>query len=272
MRKISDANQESLLLAAALVLAVAGLASAQESAGGAGKTWNAAEEFSAQVNPNGVWTYCIGRDGVEMKGDGTQTGLIKMIMNGPSVTSMWPSWTQDGMPDTTATPCRFFTPGIVGWKATMYPGEDPETQLQKQNLEFWCVVAKNVTGRNLQVSDWTAPARKLILNSCQDRNGSAQRTIVQFKAPGAAAYAFKATWASLRKDPSEDIACMVYSKGRRVDDLNGRIFQENGWRPFAASHTVRLDAGDTLWFCSQNQVRYCPNNPLILDLTVTASR
>src|ERR1035437_635222 len=75
------------------------------------KTWDAAAEFSDVNNPNGVWTYAFGRAGLEIKEDGTQTGLFIMKeVKGDE------TFTGRGIGSTRGT--RFGNPGIVGWKGT----------------------------------------------------------------------------------------------------------------------------------------------------------
>jgi len=260
----ADCVKSSLVMAVVLFLITGSIAASDQESGShpcsATHTWDAAAEFSATDNPSGVWTYAFGRDGLEMKGDGTQTGLFVMNMRGP----------------------RFDKPGIMGWKGTPYPDEDPEIHLHKGNRENWCVVAKNVTDSDIDnikqygwLPGWTAPTGKLILNSCNDKHGSATRNIVQFKAPHAGKYTFRVVWTALNKQPYVDISCLIYEKGcRNLYDgeyLGGRIYSDNNWEPCIATHTVNLKANDTIWFCNQNNKRYVTDNPLSLELTVTRS-
>ena len=238
------------------------------------QTWEAAAEFSDSNNPNGVWTYAFGRDGLEMKDDGTQTGLFIMKDVGGDGTLTWLA-----IGKTRGT--RFGNSGIVGWKGTPYPGLDPECQLQKGNNEYWCVVAKNITDSNITISQypsnkpWIAPAGKLIVNSCNDKDGSATRNIIQFKAPRAGEYTFRAVWTDLKvqKENYVNVSCLVYVKGRRLEKdgayIGGSIYSGNNWEPCIATHTVILEPNDTIWFCNQNNNRYVPDNQLSLELTVS---
>ncbi len=242
--------------------------------------WDAAAEFSATDNPNGVWTYAFGRDGGEMMGlNGSMKMKVNGIQNGLFIMKeMKGDGTLTGLAIGNMSGTRFGISGIVGWKGTPYPGADPEWQLQHGNNEYWCVVAKNTTGADIvnivqypSFRGWTAPANKLILNSCNDKYGDATRNIVQFKAPRAGRYTFRAVWTDLKvkKETYVDISCLVYEKGVRNLPLGGRLCSKNNWIPVVAVDTIDLEANDTIWFCNQNNNRYVVDNQVSLELTVT---